>query len=93
MENIKPKNRIYVYDRGSQYDFLQQIKGSYKWASPVIKEELDKYDLVQKNCNLADINIDMLVYKNKKSLKSYQKQFIDAVKNVIEKNYGDFKEV
>lgn len=88
----KPKNRIYVYDRGSQYDFLKQIEGAYKWASPVPETELERYDLVQKSCNEADINIDMVIYKNKSTLKPYEMNFIKKTKCVIEKELRNFKE-
>ena len=32
--------RIYVYDRGSQYDILQRVPGSFMWVSPIPEEYL-----------------------------------------------------
>ncbi|MEG2915873.1 MAG: LysR family transcriptional regulator [Oscillospiraceae bacterium] len=87
-----PKNCIYVYDRGTQYDFLQQIKGTYKWASPVPEIELERYDLVQKNCKAADINMDIIIYKNKNDLKPYEIDFIKRAKKIINSELLNFLE-
>ena len=92
MKNVRSKNRIYVFDRGSQYDFLQQIKGAYKWVSPVSDDELLKYNLIQKECKYADITKDLVIYPNKNKLKPHEKEFIRAVKQIIETNMSHFKE-
>ncbi len=90
--NIHSKNKIYVFDRGSQYDFLQQVEGSYKWVSPVTDEELEKYNLVQKTCTFTDISRDLLVYPNKTKLKLHEKEFIKSVKKIIDEQMMIFSE-
>ena len=92
LENIRSKNKIYVFDRGSQYDFLQQVYGSYKWVSPVTYEELERYGLVQKSCSFTDISHDLVVYPNKSKLKPYEKEFIKSVKKIISEQMQDFSE-
>ncbi len=43
-------SKIYVYERGSQFDLLSRSKRTYMWVSPVTQEQLDRYGLVQKKC-------------------------------------------
>ena len=53
---------ISVYDRGSQFDFLRHIPGSYMWVSPVPQEELERHGLIQRPCSLSPVCRDIVVY-------------------------------
>lgn len=55
-ENIS--RRIFVFERASQYDLLSENPETYMWVSPLPKELLDRYGLVQHVC-----------YENKKHYK------------------------
>jgi len=55
-ENIS--RRIFVFERASQFDLLSENPETYMWVSPLTKELLDRYGLVQRVC-----------YENKKHYK------------------------
>lgn len=55
-ENIS--RRIFVFERASQFDLLSENPETYMWVSPLPKELLDRYGLVQRIC-----------YENKKHYK------------------------
>jgi len=42
--------RIRIYERGSQFDLLCQVPGSYAWTAPMPSAILDRYQLVQRKC-------------------------------------------
>ncbi len=48
------RKRIYVYERGSQYDLLTNVAGTYMWVSPVPNAYLERYGLVQRKCSVMD---------------------------------------
>lgn len=73
-------SRIYVYDRGSQFDFLNRVNGTYLWVSPMPQEELSLHKLVQKKCNDAGLNKDIVVYQSMDKLQPFEQQFIDELK-------------
>jgi DNA-binding transcriptional LysR family regulator len=57
------RKQITVYDRGSQYDLLNYIPGSYLWSSPVPHDILERNRLVLRPCSLSDVaNMDVLIY-------------------------------
>lgn len=45
------KKKIYVYERGSQFDLLQSVPHSFMWVSPVPDALLERYQLVQLGCS------------------------------------------
>lgn len=47
-ENIS--RRIFVFERASQFDLLSENPETYMWVSPLPKELLDRYGLVQRVC-------------------------------------------
>ena len=54
--------RITVYDRGSQYDLLRHIPGSFLWTAPVPQEILSRNRLVLRPCGLSDVvNQEVLI--------------------------------
>ena len=62
------QKRIYIYDRGSQFDLLRTVPGAYLWASPVPPEELSRHGLVQVRCTDAGVNKDVVIYPRRESL-------------------------
>lgn len=57
--------RIYVFERASQYDILENVPNTFMWASPIPQSMLDKYNLIQIPCK-SDKRIykDVLIYRN-----------------------------
>jgi hypothetical protein len=58
------KKYINVYERGSQFDLLRELKNAYIWASPVPPEILEQQGLVQRPCPLQTTQmLDVLIYR------------------------------
>jgi len=56
--------RIYIFERGSQYDLLEKNPETFMWVSPVPERLLKKYHLVQKKCSEnKKVYKDVLIYK------------------------------
>ena len=78
----KVDQRIFVFERASQFDLLSRNPQTFMWVSPVPKELLDKYDLVQKKCvDNKKIYKDVLIYRTGYKLTELDKQFITALCN------------
>lgn len=74
---------IYIYDRSSQFDLLEQVKGSYLWVSPMPKEILQKHNLVTRKCSLASPTTDLIIYPHKNMLKPYELDFIKLLRTTL----------
>jgi len=73
--------RIHVYERGSQFDLLQRVKGSFMWVSKVPQEVLDQQNMVlRKSSEGSLVNKDIIIYKHNHVFTAYEKMFIDMVK-------------
>jgi len=85
MENIETSNKkIYVFERGSQFEILSNIPNSFMWVSPIPQKMLDRYGLVQRKVSDADYNYkDMLVYQRSYRLSEIDRMYIEELKNVI----------
>ena len=46
--------RIFVFERASQMELLAKVKDSFMWVSPVPEENLKRYGLVEKKCDITD---------------------------------------
>ncbi len=83
-------NRIFIYERGSQYEILDKVKDTFIWVSPVPQEILDKYNLVQRVC--VDYNKtykDVLIYKRDYRFTKLDDIFVEELassKNNVEAN-------
>lgn len=74
------KKKIYVYERGSQFDILTNIHSSYMWVSPIPKELLVRYDLVQKKApEPSRKGMDILIYPKDYTFTALDKQLIDKL--------------
>jgi DNA-binding transcriptional LysR family regulator len=83
------QRRIYIYERGSQYNLLQRVTGTYMWVSPLPEEILLENRLVQIPCPSATANKDLLVFKDDHTLNRIEKGFIETVKNEIRTLKGE----
>lgn len=62
------KRKVYVYDRGSQINLLENIKDAYMWVSPIPVDMLKSYDMVLKQCDqTVSKNRDILIYRQANS--------------------------
>ena len=69
------QSRIAVFDRGSQFDMLQTVRGSYLWVSPVPFAVLAQHELVQKQCKSATRYCDVLLHPAAQPLNPVQQGF------------------
>ncbi len=83
--------RIFVFERGSQFELLEKVPSTFMWASPVPKALCEKYHLIQRECQDNDkVYRDVLVYRKGYRLTSLDQQFItdvcEAKRKYIEKS-------
>lgn len=72
--------RIFIYERGSQFDLLSKNHETFMWVSPVPKDILTRYSLVERECaDNTRIYKDVLIYRDGYRLSALDKQFITAV--------------
>lgn len=75
--------RIYVFERGSQFDILCEEPEAYMWVSPMPSQILKRYGLVEKNCGKwAGIYKDALVYRKGCVFTDWEKRFLEELKLV-----------
>lgn len=75
--------RIFVYDRGSQFDLLQRVKGTYMWVSPMPASLLAQQNLVVRPCASPGIVYhDLMVYQRSHILSSQEKDYFQRLKSV-----------
>jgi DNA-binding transcriptional LysR family regulator len=88
-EKSERSRRIYVYERGSQFDLLRKVPATYMWVSPMPQELLDCYGLVQKKCEAAGNKYaDLLIYAKDYKLTELDKTFISELHQVRDEVSG-----
>lgn len=85
MENIETSNkRVYVVERGSQYELLSGVPDTFMWVSPIPQRMLDRYGLVQRRVSDADYSYkDLLVYQRSYRLTDLDRMYIDELHNAV----------
>ena len=79
-EKAERSRRIYVYERGSQFDLLRKVPETYMWVSPMPQELLDCYGLVQKKCDAVNNKyVDLLIYSKDYKLTQLDKTFLQEL--------------
>ena len=74
------ERRIFVFERGGQYDLLRENHETFMWVSPVPQATLDRYDLVERVCeDNTRIHRDVLIHKNTYRLTDLDLRFIREV--------------
>ena len=72
--------RIFVYERASQFDLLSVNPRTFMWVSPASEEMLDRYGLVQRTCEgNKRVYKDVLVYHKGYRLTALDKAFITSL--------------
>lgn len=70
------KNTIYVYERGSQFDLLSNVPGTYMWVSPIPEKVLKKNHLIQRSCKAEDnLYKDVLIVREDYHINEYDRLF------------------
>lgn len=85
--------RIFVFERGSQFDLLCDLPGCYMWVSPVPRRMLERYGLVEKRCEDHDrLYKDALVYREGYRFTRLDRMFLrelDATKAELEESLAN----
>ena len=69
--------RIFVFERASQFDLLSENPKTFMWVSPASQKILDRYNLVQRVCEgNKKLYKDILIYHKGYKLTKLDKQFI-----------------
>ena len=75
----EPK-RIYLYERGSQFDFLSNVPGTYMWVSPLPQKVLAQHGLVQLPCPENRYRYrDALIFNEDHPFTGYTKDFYQVL--------------
>jgi DNA-binding transcriptional LysR family regulator len=84
---------VSVYERGSQMEVLTRVPKSFMWVSPLPQEHLDRFNLVQRRCEISNNSFkDVMVYPKGYKLSATDKLFLNKlyeVKNEVA--FGDYK--
>ncbi len=74
------KRRIFIFERGSQFDLLYRNPDTFMWASPVPEDLLRRYGLVQKKCDGNRKKYkDVMIYRKNYVLTDLDKAFISEL--------------
>jgi hypothetical protein len=76
----KVAQRIFVFERASQFDLLSENPKTFMWVSPASQIILDRYNLVQRVCEGNKKTYkDVLIYHKGYRLTRLDKDFITAL--------------
>ncbi len=74
------ERRIFIFERGSQFDLLSENPNTFMWVSPASEKVLERYNLVQRPCvDNKKRYKDVLIYRNGYRLTEIDKNFITAL--------------
>ena len=86
-DNIK--RRIFVFERGTQFDLLTENPETFMWVSPIPERILESHGLVQRECpDNTKTYKDMLIYRKNYELSDLDKKFITEVHKSIRNNFS-----
>ncbi len=85
------EKRIYVFERGSQFDLLCDVPTTYMWVSPIPPEIIRRYSLVQRKCkDSKQIYKDVLVWRKNyhfsETDENFLKELENSKNNILNKN-------
>ncbi len=71
------RRRIFVFERGSQFDLLVNNRETYMWVSPIPESMLSRYHLVQRECpENSRLYKDVLIYREGLRLSDTDRLFL-----------------
>ena len=82
------KRRIFVFERGTQFDLLAENPETFMWVSPIPQSILDRHGLVQRECpDNCKAYKDVLIHRRNYELSDLDKKFITEVHKSIRNNF------
>lgn len=80
--------RIFIFDRSSQFDLLENLPKTFIFSSPIPKDTLNKYNLVEIPYNSNDhIYKDVLIRLNEYKLTELDKLFLTELSKIKRKYF------
>jgi len=74
------ERRIFVYERGSQFELLSTNPETYMWVSPIPEPTLKRFGLIQRVCpDNQKVYRDVLIYRKDYKLTDLDRRFIEEV--------------
>lgn len=71
------EKRIFVFERGSQFDLLAGNPDTFMWVSPMSQTVLDRYGLIQRTCpENRRVYRDLMIYRKDYHLTELDKAFV-----------------
>ncbi len=84
---LEPEKRVYVFERGSQFNLLLEDPHTYMWVSPMPEEILTRHHLVERQCRKrTGMFWDTLIYRKGYLFTAWDKAFLkelEAVKSIF----------
>ncbi len=75
--------RIYLYERGSQFDLLKNVPTTYMWVSPIPASILENNELVQRKCCNNEVHFcDVLICRADYQFSQFASRFVDTLQQV-----------
>ncbi len=72
--------RIFVFERGSQFELLAENPETYMWVSPIPDSLMKRYGLVQRKCEEnRRVYRDVLIHRREYSLSELDKLFVSQL--------------
>ena len=83
------ERRIFVFERGTQFDLLAENPETFMWVSPIPERILECHGLVQRECpDNTKMYKDVLIYRKNYELSELDKKFITEVHKSIRNNFS-----
>ena len=84
--------RIFIYERGSQFDLLCDVPITYVWGSPIPEKLCKRYSLVQRRCKDTNRKYkDVLIYLKNYKLTPIDELFIEELEKIkLDVSQGDY---
>ena len=79
------KKRIYVFERGSQFDLLSRISKTYMWVSPMPKDLLRRHHMTTRKCRGSIRHKDVLIYRDGHHFGDADRLFMDKLKECVKR--------
>lgn len=79
------RNKIYMYERGSQFDLMWEDHNTFMWDAPISQSTMERHGLVQRTCKgYAKRYQDVLIYRGGYQMTGVDKEFLDILHGTIE---------
>ena len=83
------ERRIFVFERGSQFELLASNPATYMWVSPIPQATLDRFSLVEFDCpDNHKIYRDVLIYRKDYKLTELDRRFIEEVRGSKDRSFN-----